>query len=133
MVLGLQTFTTLGHYRAAVSSLSELASQPDKGIVLARAVAAFLRTKGILLPTVDVMELTCSEVITRVKKRIHVALSDSLTRAHRQRLDGTAGPQRRRQDHQVGLVHVVSASSSASRCTSLEIFSPDSISCLRMS
>jgi TnpA family transposase len=87
MVLGLRTFTTLGHYRAAVSSVSELASQTDKGIVLAHALADFLRNKGILLPTVDVMERICAEAITRANKHIHAALSDPLTRVHRQRLD----------------------------------------------
>lgn len=87
MVLGLRTFTTLGHYRSAVSSLSELASQTDKGIVLAHALADFLRNKGILPPTVDVMERICAEAITRANKCIHAALSDPLTGVHRQRLD----------------------------------------------
>ena len=86
-VLGLRTFTTLSHYRAAVHSLAELALQTDKGIVLAHALADSLRSKGILLPTVDVVERICAEAITRANKHIHAALSDSLTRVHRQRLD----------------------------------------------
>ena len=86
-VLGLRTFTTLGHYRAAVHSLGELALQTDKGILLARALADSLRSKGVLLPTVDVMERICAEAITRANKRIYAALSDPLARAHRQRLD----------------------------------------------
>lgn len=85
--LGLRTFTTLSHYRAAVHSLAGLALQTDKGIVLAHALADSLRSNGILLPTVDVVERICAEAITRANKHIHAALSDPLTRVHRQRLD----------------------------------------------
>lgn len=84
---GFQSFTTLRHYRAAVHSLGELASQTDKGIVLAHALADSLRSQGILLPTIDVMERICAEAITRANKHIHAALSAPLTRVHRQRLD----------------------------------------------
>jgi TnpA family transposase len=93
-VLGLRTFTTLGHYRVAVHSLGELALQSDKGIVLASALADSLRSKGVLLPTVDVMERICAEAVTRANKRIYVALSDSLTRVHRLRLDELLLPHR---------------------------------------
>ena len=86
-VLRLRTFTTLSHYRAAVHGLNELALQTDKGIVLAHALAESLRSQGILLPTIDVMERICAETITRANKHIHAALSDPLTRVHRQRLD----------------------------------------------
>ena len=86
-VLGLRTFTTLSHYRAAVHGLNELALQTDKGIVLAHALAESLRSQGILLPTVDVIERICAEAITRANKHIHAALSAPLTRVHRQRLD----------------------------------------------
>ena len=84
---GFQSFTTLSHYRAAVHSLGELALQTDKGIVLASVLAESLRSKGVLLPTVDVIERICAEAITRANKCIYAALSDPLTRAHRQRLD----------------------------------------------
>jgi hypothetical protein len=63
-----------------VHSLGELAMQSDKGIVLASALADSLRSKGVLLPTVDVMERICAEAITRANKRIYAALSDPLTR-----------------------------------------------------
>lgn len=86
-ILGLRAFTTLGHYRQAVHSLGELALQTDKGIVLARALVDSLRSRSVLLPAVDVMERICAEAITRANKRIYAALSDPLTRVHRQRLD----------------------------------------------
>lgn len=84
---GFQPFTTLGHYRTAVHGLGELALKTDKGIVLALALGDSLRSKRILLPTVDVMERICAEAITRANKRIHAALADPLTGVHRQRLD----------------------------------------------
>lgn len=53
---GFQSFTTLSHYRTAVNSLGELALQTDKGIELASVLAKSLRSKGVLLPTVDAIE-----------------------------------------------------------------------------
>lgn len=84
---GFQPFTTLSHYRAAVHSLDDLARQTDKGIVLARELADGLRRKSVLLPAVGVMERICAEAITRANRRIHAALTDTLTSVHRQRLD----------------------------------------------
>ena len=84
---GFQSFTTLSHYRAAVHSLDDLAWQTDKGIVLARDLADGLRRKSVLLPAVGVMERICAEAITRANRRIHAALTDTLTSVHRQRLD----------------------------------------------
>ncbi len=84
---GFQSFTTLSHYRAAVHSLDELAWQTDKGIVLARELVEGLRRKSVLLPAVGVMERICAEAITRANRRIHAALTDTLTSVHRQRLD----------------------------------------------
>ncbi|MBA2658069.1 MAG: Tn3 family transposase [Nitrosospira sp.] len=84
---GFQSFTTLGHYRTAVHSLDDLAWQTDKGIVLARELADGLRRRSVLLPAVGVMERICAEAITRANRRIHAALTDTLTTLHRQRLD----------------------------------------------
>ena len=84
---GFQSFTTLGHYRTAVHSLDDLAWQTDKGIVLARELADGLRRRSVLLPAVGVMERICAEAITRANRRIHAALTDTLTSVHRQRLD----------------------------------------------
>jgi hypothetical protein len=71
----------------AVIGWSNLAWQTDKGIVLARELADQLRRRNILLPAIGVMERICAEAITRANRRIHAALTDSLTRCHRQRLD----------------------------------------------
>jgi TnpA family transposase len=84
---GFKSFTTLSHYRTAVHSLDDLAWQTDKGIVLARELPKGLRRKSVLLPAVGVMERICAEAITRANRRIHAALTDTLTNVHRQRLD----------------------------------------------
>ena len=85
-VFGFQTFTTR-HYRPSVLSLAELAWQTDKGVVLATALVDSLRRQGVLMPTANVIERLCAEAITRANRRIHAALTESLTSAHSQRLD----------------------------------------------
>ncbi len=85
-LLGLKSFTTQ-HYRPAVYGLDELAWQTDKGIVLAASLVASLRRQSLLLPTADVIERICAEAVTRANRRIHAALTDPLSAAHRQRLD----------------------------------------------
>jgi TnpA family transposase len=86
-LFGFQSFTTMSHYRSAVHSLDELAWQTDKGIVLATSLVESLRQKSVLLPTLDVIERICSEAVTQANRRIHAALTDSLSATHRQRLD----------------------------------------------
>ena len=86
-VFGFQSFTTMNHYRSAVHSLDELAWQTDKGIVLATSLVESLRQKSVLLPTLDVIERICAETVTQANRRIHAALTDSLSAKHRQRLD----------------------------------------------
>lgn len=85
-VFGFQTFTTR-NYRPSVHSLDELAWQTDKGIVLATALVDGLRRKGVLLPTVGVIERICAEGITRANRRIYETLSEPLSDAHRRHLD----------------------------------------------
>jgi hypothetical protein len=48
-VFGFQPFT-MSHYRQAVHTLTELAMQTDKGIVLASALIEHLRRQSIILP-----------------------------------------------------------------------------------
>ena len=84
--LGMEPFG-LAHYRQAVHATTELALQTDKGIVLASSVLDSLRHRHIILPTLDVVVRVCAEAITRANRRIHAALTDTLTSVHRQRLD----------------------------------------------
>ncbi len=85
-VFGFRTFATRD-YRPSVLNLSELAWQTDKGIVLATALVDGLRRQRVLLPTANVIERVCAEAITRANRRIHAALTESLTTQHCQRLD----------------------------------------------
>ncbi len=86
-IFGFRTFTTLHHYRSAVQSLDDLAWQTDKGIVLAKSLVESLRSKGILLPTVDVIERICAEAITRANRRIYLTLIEPLQTNQKQSLD----------------------------------------------
>ena len=77
----------LAHYRKAVQATTEVAIQTDKGVVLATGVLDSLRHQRIIIPAMDVVERICAEAITRATRRIHAALTDSLTCAHRRSLD----------------------------------------------
>ena len=83
---GFQPFT-MGHYRQAVHTLTELAMQTDKGIVLADALIEHLRRQSIILPALNAIERASAEAITRANRRIYEALSEPLSNGHRHRLD----------------------------------------------
>jgi len=85
-LFGFRSFGTRD-YRPNVLSLHELAWQTDKGIELASALVDSLRRQSVLLPTPNVIERVCAEAVTRANRRIHAALTESLTTEHRQRLD----------------------------------------------
>jgi TnpA family transposase len=85
-VFGFKPFT-MSHYRQAVHTLTELALQTDKGIVLASTLVENLRRQTIILPAMNAIERACAEAITRANRHIHAALTDSLLLRHRQRLD----------------------------------------------
>ena len=77
----------MSHYRQAVHTLTELALQTDKGIVLASTLVENLRRQSIILPAMNAIERASAEAITRANQRIYAALTDSLLSLHRQRLD----------------------------------------------
>lgn len=85
-VFGFKPFT-MSHYRQAVHTLTELALQTDKGIVLASTLVENLRRQSIILPAMNAIERASAEAITRANRSIHAALADSLIPVHRQRLD----------------------------------------------
>ena len=63
-VFSFQPFT-MSHYRQAVHTLTELAMQTDKGIVLASALIEHLRRLSIILPALNAIERVCAEAIKR--------------------------------------------------------------------
>ena len=85
-VFGFKPFT-MSHYRQAVHTLTELALQTDKGIVLASTLVENLRRQSIILPAMNAIERASAEAITRANRSIHAALADFLIPVHRQRLD----------------------------------------------
>ena len=76
-----------GHYRSSIENLRDLAWQTDKGILLATSLIHILRSKSILLPSVNVIERICAEALTRATERLHHSLTDPLTRDHIEQLD----------------------------------------------
>lgn len=85
-VFGFQPFT-MSHYRQAVHTLTELAMQTDKGIVLASTLIEHLRRQLVILPATNTVERSSAEAITRANRRIYEALAEPLSNAHRHRLD----------------------------------------------
>lgn len=85
-IFGLQTFS-MEYYQVFVNSLTDLAWQTDKGIVLASALVQSFRSQRILLPTINVIERICAEAITDASRRIYCSLTECLTKEHLQRLN----------------------------------------------
>ncbi len=85
-VFGFQPFT-MSLYRQAVHTLTELAMQTDKGIVLANALIEHLRRQSVILPALNAVERVSAEAITRANRRIYDALAEPLSDVHRSRLD----------------------------------------------
>jgi TnpA family transposase len=84
-VFGFKPFT-MSHYRQAVHTLTALALQTDKGIVLASALVESLRRQTVILPAMNAIERASAEAITRANRRIYAALTKALLPLH-QRLD----------------------------------------------
>ncbi len=85
-VFGFKPFT-ISHYRQGVQTLTELALQTDKGIVLASSLVENLRRQTIILPAINAIERAISEAVTRANRRIYTLLTESLSTIHRTRLD----------------------------------------------
>lgn len=84
--LGLSPFG-LPDFRFLVQSLTELAMQTDKGLVLARQALTSLHHRQLILPALTVIERACAEAVTRANRRIYRVLVEPLTEHHRRRLD----------------------------------------------
>ncbi len=60
--------------------LTELATRTDKGIELARAMVIWLRQKGVLVPSISVIERVCIKSLTAGRKRVYSTLTNALTK-----------------------------------------------------
>jgi len=85
-VFGFKTLSR-SHYTQVVSTLTELAMQTDKGIILAESLVEDLRQQSIILPAMYTIERICAEAITLANRRIYATLADPLAANQRQRLD----------------------------------------------
>jgi len=90
-VFGFQPFT-LRHYRVALRDLDDVASRTDKGLILATALTESLRSRAILLPSINVIERICAESVTRGNRRIFRVLTESLSETQRAALDDLLRP-----------------------------------------
>jgi TnpA family transposase len=79
--LGLSTFG-VADFRALVRSLTELALQSDKGVVLAGHALQKLRGQHIVLPALAVIERACAQSVTRANRRLYRMLVETLTSEH---------------------------------------------------
>ena len=89
-LFGFKPFATV-HYRPAIESLRDLTWQTDKGVLLAASLIHSLRSKSILLPSINVIERICAEALTRATERIYLSLTTPLSDNHRKRLDELIG------------------------------------------
>ncbi len=79
---------SLQHYKQFLNTLTELAQQTDKGVVLATSLLESLRQQHIIVPPVDVIARICAEALTKGTKRVHGALTKFLSPQHQLALDG---------------------------------------------
>ncbi|MDX9718706.1 MAG: Tn3 family transposase [Thauera sp.] len=84
--LGLAAFG-LSDFRHLAQTLTDLAMQTDKGLLLAEHALETLRQRRVILPALTVVERACAEAITRANRRIYRALIEPLHDHHRRRLD----------------------------------------------
>ena len=84
--LGLTTFNR-SHYRASVNSLTELARQTDRGVLLAGTLLEELRRQKILLPAAPVIERICAQALTEGTRKVYEDLIAPLSPSQLQRLD----------------------------------------------
>ncbi len=84
--LGLSMFR-LSDFRKLLHSLTDLAMQTDKAMILAAHALETLRQQRIILPALGVIERACAEALTRANRRIYRALITPLERHHKRALD----------------------------------------------
>ena len=83
-VFGFQPFT-MSHYRQAVHTLTELAMQTDKGIVLASAFIEHLRRQSVILPALNAVERASAEAINSIGEKAALEVGAVVELANRNR------------------------------------------------
>jgi hypothetical protein len=74
------------HHRPVVEALTDLATQTDQGVLLARTMVEMLRHEQVIVPSIDGIERACAEALTQGTRRVYAALTRRLSAAERDRL-----------------------------------------------
>lgn len=77
----------LSDFRYLLHSLTDLAMQTDKGLILATRALEVLRQNHIILPALSVIERVCSQAIVRANRQIYRMLSQPLSEHQKRQLD----------------------------------------------
>lgn len=74
-------------YRRSVEHVSALAEHTSRAMALAEALLNRLREQRIILPSIAVIRRICSEALAVGLRNVYAALTEPLTKHHRQSLD----------------------------------------------
>lgn len=77
----------LSSFRLLIGTLTELALQTDKGILLAAHALDHLRNEKTVIPPLRVIDRACANAVARANRKLHRRLVQPLTPAHCERLD----------------------------------------------
>ncbi|MBX9799981.1 MULTISPECIES: Tn3 family transposase [Azonexaceae] len=88
---GYRPFST-GEYRKQRGTLTELALQTNKGMVIAEQLIEILRKHHIILPPAGVIDRLCAEALARGTRLFYQRLTDELDATHRKQLDKLLTP-----------------------------------------
>ena len=88
---GYQSFTA-GDYRQQRSTLTDLALQTNKAVVIAQDLIERLRKHHIIVPLMRVIDRLCAEVLAHGTRLFHQRLTQDLTIEHRHHLDKLLEP-----------------------------------------
>jgi hypothetical protein len=83
---GYRPFTAV-EYRRHRGTLTQLALQTNKGVVIAQQLIEMLRKNHIIVPPARVIDRLCTEALARGTRLFYQRLTDSLESEHRARLD----------------------------------------------
>jgi Domain of unknown function (DUF4158) len=83
---------TAGEYRQQRGTLTELALQTNKGVVIAQQLIEILRKHHIILPPAQVIDRLCAEALARGTRLFYQRLTEGLNTEHRKQLDKLLTP-----------------------------------------
>ena len=86
MAFGYRPFTA-AEYRQQRASLTELALQTDKAVVIAQQLVEILRKNRVIVPLAGVVDRLSSDAIARGTRLFYQRLTEGLNDEHRKRLD----------------------------------------------